>query len=55
MYTSAVMGSLFGVAGGIFALFFFNGVPRVKKDILQNVPFVGEFFIDEVPPEDNPF
>ena len=49
------MAGLFGVTGGIFALFFFDGVPRVQKDILQKVPIIGEFFNHEVPPEDNPF
>lgn len=58
---------------GVFALFFFDGVPRVQKvswyrhctqgdglangqqDILQKIPFIGGFFVHEVPPEDNPF
>ena len=52
---SAVMAGAFGVTAGIFALFFFDGVPRVKEDILQKVPIIGEFFVNEVPPEDNPF
>jgi hypothetical protein len=25
----------FGVAAGVFAVFFFSGVPRVRKDILE--------------------
>ncbi|KAK5118589.1 hypothetical protein LTR85_008054 [Meristemomyces frigidus] len=45
----------FGAVAGIFALFFFDGVPRVKTDILQKLPFVGGFYKNEVPPEDNPF
>lgn len=49
------MAGAFGVTAGIFALFFFDGVPRVKEDILQKVPIIGEFFVNEVPPEDNPF
>ncbi|KAK4505276.1 hypothetical protein PRZ48_003239 [Zasmidium cellare] len=45
----------FGAAAGIFAIFFFDGVPRVQKDILQKVPIIGNFFVHEIPPEDNPF
>ena len=44
-----------GVSAGVFAIFFFNGVPRVQQDILQKVPFIGSFFVHEVAPEDNPF
>ncbi|TKA25542.1 hypothetical protein B0A50_05403 [Salinomyces thailandicus] len=50
-YLAAGMGG----AAGIFALFFFDGVPRVQQDILQKVPFIGDFYKHEVPPEDNPF
>ncbi|RMZ86439.1 hypothetical protein DV736_g6332, partial [Chaetothyriales sp. CBS 134916] len=45
----------FGVAAGIFAVYFFGEVPRVRKDILQNVPVVGEYWVREIAPEDNPF
>lgn len=45
----------FGVSAGVFALFFFDGVPRVQKDILQKVPFIGKYFVHEIAPEDNPF
>ncbi|KAK5115145.1 hypothetical protein LTR62_001842 [Meristemomyces frigidus] len=51
----ATIGGGMGVAAGIFALFFFDGVPRVQRDILQKIPFIGEFYKHEVPPEDNPF
>jgi hypothetical protein len=53
--SSAVIGGAFTVTAGIFALFFFDGVPRVREDILQKIPIIGEFFVNEVPPEDNPF
>ncbi|KAK4580508.1 hypothetical protein LTR86_000711 [Recurvomyces mirabilis] len=49
------LGVSFGAAAGIFALFFFDGVPRVQRDILQKIPFIGSFYKHEVPPEDNPF
>lgn len=45
----------FGVAAGVFALFFFGEVPKVRNDILSKIPIVGDFWVREVPPEDNPF
>lgn len=51
MYLAGGMGAV----AGIFALFFFNGVPKIQKDILQKVPVIGDFFVHEVAPEDNPF
>ncbi|KAI0478416.1 ubiquinol-cytochrome-c reductase complex subunit-domain-containing protein [Xylariaceae sp. FL0804] len=47
-----------GLYGGValFAVIFYaSGVPRVKKDILQKVPVIGEYFINEVPASDSPF
>ncbi|KAI0406894.1 ubiquinol-cytochrome-c reductase complex subunit-domain-containing protein [Xylaria palmicola] len=47
-----------GAFGGValFAVIFFaSGIPRVKRDILQNVPFIGDHFIKEIPASDNPF
>ena len=43
----------FGVVGGVFALFFFAEVPKVRKDIMQKLPVVGDYFVREIPPEDN--
>lgn len=45
----------FGVSAGIFALFFFGEVPKVRNDILQKMPVIGDYFVREIPPEDNPF
>jgi hypothetical protein len=45
----------YGVAAGVFALFFFGELPRVRHDILSKVPVIGEYWVREVPPEDNPF
>ncbi|KAI9704746.1 MAG: hypothetical protein M1836_006526 [Candelina mexicana] len=45
----------FGGVFGFFALFFFADVPRVRKDILQKLPVVGEYYHKEIPPSDNPF
>lgn len=36
-------------------LFFFSEVPRVREDIMRKVPILGDYFIREIPPEDNPF
>lgn len=49
------MAGLFGVAGGVMGIFFLDSVPRIKEDILAKIPVVGDFFVEEVPPEDNPF
>ena len=32
-----------------------DAILQVKKDILSKIPVIGEHFIDEVAPEDNPF
>ncbi|PHH92253.1 hypothetical protein CDD83_8178 [Cordyceps sp. RAO-2017] len=48
--------ALFGGAGGLAALFFVSGIPRVREDVLQHLPFVGSLFVKEpVDPADNPF
>ncbi|KAJ8121587.1 hypothetical protein O1611_g10063 [Lasiodiplodia mahajangana] len=47
-----------GAFGGValFAVIFFaSGIPRVQKDILQKIPFIGGHFIKETPASDNPF
>jgi hypothetical protein len=49
------MAGAFGVTTGIFALYFFSDVPRVREDILRKVPIIGGYFVRETPPEDNPF
>lgn len=43
----------FGAAAGVFALFFFGEVPKVRNDILQHVPFIGDRFRREIPASDN--
>ncbi|MCJ1397263.1 hypothetical protein MMC11_000455 [Xylographa trunciseda] len=45
----------FGAVAGIFALFFFSDVPKVRKDIMQKIPIIGEQFDKSLPPSDNPF
>lgn len=45
----------FGGVAGIFALFFFAEVPRVREDIMKKVPVLGDYFDVKIAPEDNPF
>jgi len=45
----------FGGVAGFFALFFFSEIPRVRKDIMQKIPLFGDYWVKEIPPEDNPF
>ena len=49
------MTGIFGASGLFFLLFFFNDVPRVRKDIWEKVPVIGEWYHKETPPEDDPF
>ncbi|CZT39808.1 uncharacterized protein RSE6_00018 [Rhynchosporium secalis] len=43
----------FGGVAGVFAVFFFAEIPKVRNDIMVNVPFIGKHFIKEIPPSDN--
>lgn len=52
---SMPMAATFGAATGIFALFFFAEVPRVRIDIVEKIPVIGSYFKKEIAPEDNPF
>ncbi|KAK5939792.1 hypothetical protein PMZ80_008174 [Knufia obscura] len=54
-YTYGTIGAGFGIATATFALFFFGEVPKVRNDILSKLPFIGEYYVREIPPEDNPF
>ncbi|KAK6531591.1 hypothetical protein TWF694_002776 [Orbilia ellipsospora] len=52
------LGVTTGAFGGVAlftALFFAEGIPRVRKDILQKIPVFGSYWIREIPPSDNPF
>ncbi|KAL1957541.1 hypothetical protein VTO42DRAFT_5767 [Malbranchea cinnamomea] len=53
--TAGKIASGFGVAAGIFAVFFFGEVPRVREDILMKIPVIGGYWERSIPPEDNPF
>jgi hypothetical protein len=43
----------FGGVAGFFAVYFFSDVPRVRKDIWQKVPIIGQHYVKEVPASDN--
>ncbi|KAI1638634.1 ubiquinol-cytochrome-c reductase complex subunit-domain-containing protein [Biscogniauxia mediterranea] len=54
----ARLGVKTGAFGGValFAVIYYaSGIPRVQKDILQKVPVIGSYFINEIPPSDNPY
>jgi hypothetical protein len=44
-----------GAAAVIYVLFLAEEIPSVSRDILQKIPLVGDYWVKEVPPEDNPF
>jgi hypothetical protein len=45
----------FGGVALVGALFFLNAVPRVRRDVLERLPVVGNYWIGkgELPPSDN--
>ncbi|KAF4629226.1 hypothetical protein G7Y89_g8922 [Cudoniella acicularis] len=43
----------FGGAAGVFAIFFFSDIPKVRNDIMRKIPFIGSHFVREIPPSDN--
>jgi hypothetical protein len=51
-HDSGVVAGGFGASLGLFALFFFGEVPRVRKDIFQKLPFFDRYFDRTIPPED---
>ncbi|KAE8317606.1 cytochrome b-c1 complex subunit 10 [Aspergillus transmontanensis] len=51
----AQIAATFGASAGVFALFFFGEVPRVRNDILRQLPFFDQYFDRTIAPEDNPF
>jgi hypothetical protein len=54
-FGSATTAGYFGAAAGIFAFFFFAEIPRVRRDIVEKIPILGDYFKVEIAPEDNPF
>ncbi|TVY31440.1 hypothetical protein LSUB1_G008716 [Lachnellula subtilissima] len=43
----------FGGVAGVFALFFFSDIPRVRHDIMIKLPVIGDRFVKEIPASDN--
>ncbi|KAF7590537.1 hypothetical protein BBP40_002678 [Aspergillus hancockii] len=54
-YHGVTIAATFGASAGVFALFFFGEVPRVRNDVLRQLPFFDEYFDRSIAPEDNPF
>lgn len=50
---SGITAGSFGVVGLVFALQFFADVPKVRTDIMQKLPLIGDYFIRDLPPSDN--
>jgi hypothetical protein len=50
--SGTLLGS-FGVAIGTGALFIFGEVPRVRNDILRQLPFLDTYYDRSIPAEDN--
>ncbi|KAM0432912.1 hypothetical protein ACHAPT_004617 [Fusarium lateritium] len=47
--------AFYGAPAAVGVLLFANGIPRVQRDILQQIPVLGDFFRKEIHPADNPF
>ncbi|KAG5958841.1 hypothetical protein E4U13_005632 [Claviceps humidiphila] len=53
---TALKAGSFGGAAVVAVLLFTSSIPIVKRDVLQNFPLVGRYFVKpEVHPQDNPF
>jgi len=55
LFKYSMTGGALATAAGIFAVFFFSDIPRVRKDIMQKIPVIGDHFVKEIPASDNPF
>ncbi|CAM1511741.1 Fc.00g092540.m01.CDS01 [Cosmosporella sp. VM-42] len=47
--------AFYGAPAVVAALLFASGIPRVQRDILQQIPVIGGYFVKEVHASDNPF
>ncbi|KAJ5896376.1 uncharacterized protein N7473_005775 [Penicillium subrubescens] len=52
---AGTLAASFGVFAGTAALFMFGEVPRVRRDILQQIPGLDTYYDRRIAPEDNPF
>ncbi|KAG6031185.1 hypothetical protein E4U41_007659 [Claviceps citrina] len=56
MYRAALRATPFSGAVAVGLFFYVSGIPRVKEDVLQKLPFLGRYFVkQEINPQDNPF
>ncbi|TGZ82530.1 hypothetical protein EX30DRAFT_339819 [Ascodesmis nigricans] len=54
----AVAAGAFGGVALLAVLFIGEGIPRVQRDVLQNIPVIGSYWDPErrkIPASDNPF
>lgn len=52
MNSGKILGS-FGITTGVFLIFFFGEIPRVRTDILSKIPVLGPYWKRPIDPEDN--
>ncbi|KAL8702592.1 MAG: hypothetical protein Q9201_004224 [Fulgogasparrea decipioides] len=52
-FHSGITAGSFSLVGATMLLYFFSEVPKVRTDIMQKIPLVGDYYIKEIPPEDN--
>ncbi|KAF5680089.1 alpha-1,2 glucosyltransferase ALG10 [Fusarium circinatum] len=45
--------AMYGAPAAVAVLLFANGIPRVQRDVLQKIPFLGSYFRKEIHPADN--
>ncbi|EXM00275.1 hypothetical protein FOIG_08258 [Fusarium odoratissimum NRRL 54006] len=45
--------AMYGAPAAVAVLLFANGIPRVQRDVLQKIPFLGNYFRKEIHPADN--
>ncbi|GAB1316563.1 glucosyltransferase [Madurella fahalii] len=50
---TGVKAGLYGGVALFTVIFFGSGIPRLQRDILQKIPFVGNYFVHEIPASDN--
>ncbi|OKP14183.1 hypothetical protein PENSUB_96 [Penicillium subrubescens] len=50
---AGTLAASFGVFAGTAALFMFGEVPRVRRDILQQIPGLDTYYDRRIAPEDN--
>lgn len=50
---SGLKSGFFGGVAFFAVIFYASGIPRVQRDVLQKIPFIGGNFVHEIPASDN--